>query len=696
MAKLLSPHLLFLAIAIGYQALRRQFTSWFVSAAPLTFLLLLGQQTGDRAILPLFPAWLICISLNVAYAIASTSWLLHCLSLAACFLTIVIVTLYQFDVVANMLRKRLRGILARAHFIDDVVALFDLPALEIDTDVDGMMVVRGISISLSSLTIHVHGVEVGIKMSDDLEIALHVDTLSIALFRGVTIGDVYGSLKGGEYEMLTRELAQNTHDAEGDALMRANSFPVDEDGVVTGRYKTNKLRQTMTRGQAPRSVSFAKGLDSVKPVAGGSEVATERYQHTLDYIDETSSIQQCRRSAERRTQRGEEGAQQLKETGINGLRATVCSQLHREPTIPHPPSKSVRVTTLQNLAPPYIRRFQHRLPMLLRLLLNTLSFFHPVSIASFTFAASGKWMQQTLEDKVFKDYPEESSELRKLHKRLSSWLSDANFALELEGITGVAKVPFLTAYPIDCDLKIANIVAHRLVPQEDELKRVVTVGGADARIRIPTFLLPHHEHMLPPQPSPTRRDTPPPLPPRNGDPPETNGTPRDALPPPKDETNMNISVHASLPARFDQELLNFIAALVKATKIIEMEKDLDSDPETPTAESVQSPNNSRSNSIDSRSHSKDFSSHLKGLNHNLKGFGTDIKGFSSDLKASMKDGMKRTAVDAVVNDKWIAKLVGKVTRKMETVQGDVGYSGDVPLLLGPYRERAEPFSKLLP
>jgi hypothetical protein len=42
-------------------------------------------------------------------------------------------------------------------------------------------------------------------------------------------------------------------------------------------------------------------------------------------------------------------------------------------------------------------------------------------------------------------------------------------------------------------------------------------------------------------------------------------------------------------------------------------------------------------------------------------------------------------VDGVVNDRWIAKLVGKITKKLEAARGDVGYSGDIPVPLEVYR-----------
>ena len=40
---------------------------------------------------------------------------------------------------ANFIRARLRGLPKQLHFVDDKIALFDIPALEIDVDVDGLM-----------------------------------------------------------------------------------------------------------------------------------------------------------------------------------------------------------------------------------------------------------------------------------------------------------------------------------------------------------------------------------------------------------------------------------------------------------------------------------------------------------------------------------------------------------------------------
>lgn len=73
---------------------------------------------------------------------------------------------------ARYARRALRKVLKEygSHFVKDKIALFNLPALEIDTEVDGLMVIRGVTLSLSSLTLVAHGVEVGKWTSEPLEI----------------------------------------------------------------------------------------------------------------------------------------------------------------------------------------------------------------------------------------------------------------------------------------------------------------------------------------------------------------------------------------------------------------------------------------------------------------------------------------------------------------------------------------------
>jgi hypothetical protein len=92
--------------------------------------------------------------------------------------------------VANFTKAGLRRLPEQLHFVDNKIALFNISALEIDVDVDGLMAVRAMMISLSTLTILVHGIELSIKLSGDLGIA---EKLTVALFRSIEIGDEYQS-----------------------------------------------------------------------------------------------------------------------------------------------------------------------------------------------------------------------------------------------------------------------------------------------------------------------------------------------------------------------------------------------------------------------------------------------------------------------------------------------------------------------
>ena len=91
--------------------------------------------------------------------------------------------------------------------------------------------------------------------------------------------------------------------------------------------------------------------------------------------------------------------------------------------------------------------------------------------------------------------------------------------------------------------------------------------------------------------------------------------------------------------------MNFVAALVKATKVVELEKE-------PNA---------------------------------MEGGFTGFKDFTRNLNQATKDGMKKAVVGGIVNAQWIAKMVGKICRRLETAQGDIGYSGDIPVALDAYR-----------
>lgn len=616
----------------------------------------------------------------------STSWLLYWVFTTLCYANVLLVSLFQFNVASNVARKLLRRLLRQLHFIDDKIAFFNIPALEIDTDVDGLMVLRGITFSLSTLSFVVHGVEVGIKLSDDMELAIQTEEVRVKLFRSIEVGDCFANLKGGEQEMTFNKLEGNSKDADGDAvfiedtplLMAAskeglrrnlaestdNLLSPDPDRVTGPKRPTMvKMTSHMTDGRPPENGSARASYQSMKKLSLDNEFAGGKYRDILEHIQNTNAIQEAR--------------QFVKEAGEleneNDIRAAICSRIQQTPSVPHPPRLSVKVTTLQNLTPPKVRRFLHRLPFLLRLLLSPLSYFHPVSISSINASASGKWIQRMLVEQVFKDYAESSSELRSIKKRIVDWLRGANFIVELGAITGLAHVPLIPTYDITTGLVVESVLAYRTLPAEIDLQcqQVISLGGADARFLIPSFLLPHHDHLLPPRPVAREEQIEVTVEEAGNKSKEIQA--QHALEQVRnDEANVKISVHARLPAVLDQSLLDFIAAIVKASKIAEFERLADEREEQEEEES---------------SVSSEYEQEKR-----------SFREMSAAFKGRVKESMKRTLVDSMVSDRWIAKMVGRITKKLEGAMGEAGYSGDIPVKLEVYRtgESEREGEKLLP
>ena len=355
----------------------------------------------------------------------------------------------------------------------------------------------------------------------------------------------------------------------------------------------------------------------------------------------------------------------------------------------------------------------HRLPFLLRLLLAPLSYFHPINISSINAGGSGKWLSILLQDKVFKHYVEQSAELRRLYRKVSTWLADANFCVELADIKGLAQVPLSTAFDIVANIKIDDVMAYRTAPEGAKVSQVIRLGGADANFTIPAYLLPHHEHLIPPKPTPEMEEV------IEAEIDQADGVPKTVQAEhkleqaQKDEAEIAMSVHGSLPATCDQSLLNFIAALVKATKIIEMEKEVVVEaapdrvdtPVSPTlseSEGFETLSPTISRDSDARSETismkevAGFKVFAKSIKQNLRdgAIKGQIKDFAKDLHQSTKDGMKKAVVGGLVNDRWIARMVGKVAATLQKAQGDVGYSGSIPVPLESYRQLWEEEGKL--
>jgi hypothetical protein len=107
------------------------------------------------------PNYVLLAALNAAYLLASTSWLFHLAFAAVCWPLIGLTCILQYATVSSFTRKRLRSWLKLLHFYRDKVAFFNLPSLIIDTELDGMVTIRGLTLNILDLSIELHGIEVG-------------------------------------------------------------------------------------------------------------------------------------------------------------------------------------------------------------------------------------------------------------------------------------------------------------------------------------------------------------------------------------------------------------------------------------------------------------------------------------------------------------------------------------------------------
>ncbi|KAI5359856.1 hypothetical protein Slin14017_G094170 [Septoria linicola] len=685
--------------------------SWTFSGAGIESLLLIYGHSQQKRILAPIPLWTLLATLNLIYAICSTSWLLNGLFILAIYPFVLLTCLIQVPLAANMARSGLRRVLgSQPHFVKDKLAMFNLPALEIDTEVDGLFVIRGITMSFSSLTLVAHGIELGLKLADDIELAIYVDEVTVGFFRFIEIGDVFANAKGGKFEMTFGELEEDSDDAASEFSVLLDDTPLLKAAAAKSKTLLDrpKLRETLTGVSYMRDSSVQQATDAIKTLDPNDYKADQQYLDKITEIRTSSAVYQSRQRVRQNAKRSGRKIDDEKET-----RAAVCAELQEFPSVPHPPRRSIRVTTLQNSSPPYVRRFLHRLPFLLRALLAPLSYFHPISITSINAAGSGKWLSTLLQQQVFKEYTENNAQLRRLQRKVSTWLADANFCMQLTDIDGLGQVPLSSNYNIVSYLKFDDVLAYRTIPESGVIAQVMRMGGADATFMIPSYLLPHHEHIVPPRPTEEDEQE------LEEEVNEADGSPkavqaaRELKQAKKDETNITMSVHGSLPVACDQSLLNFIASLVKATKMIELEKTVEEvaqpvdtpmsalSPASTFNEETESvmPSDDKSESNVSMREIAGFKVFAKNIRQNLRDGTTkaQIKDFAKDLHQSAKDGMKKAAVGGLVNDRWIAIMVGKVAATLQKAQGDIGYSGDIPISLAPYRDTEDgELTKILP
>ncbi|KAF3931390.1 hypothetical protein ABW19_dt0200815 [Dactylella cylindrospora] len=531
---------------------------------------------------------------------------------------VIILAVANFTFLQGVARRLVRSMERDMHFFQDKIACFDLPALDIDVHVTGMMVIEGATFTLSTLTIEAHSIEVALKVDDGLEICFRTEKAIARLGRCVEIGDVYVTLK----------TEMDTGPGSTFAVRRASTIDM------------------MTRGDHPEHLNPKSLGDVVGKVTEvtdtwypneDEEDAIRAYQHRLEQIHDNTAIHSARRRV-----LSASGDRSNNYT-VKEKKSMIASALQTATSITHPPRWSIAVSQLKANTPPWIHEFNNRFPVVQPQVPSTTSYDIIASIKTSTVQVFKVLVAPEIADPLLDD--DDVISVDSAASNISSISSKSNISITIKDKAGIKQ------------------------EEEKGISEVARISGVSATVEVPSLLLPHHEYLFPPPPASTATSRfnglakvaedvavhhdeddrleddvlcddfdgrKPAIIPNNGD---------------RDEVIVLATILASLPAQFNSTILHFATALLKASKLIEIEKGF--------------------------------------ANGSLRGEDDDITPTRSRslsrVGSKISATMKRTFTGAV-DDAWLAKLVGKLVTKVEGLKGEVGYKMPIPVDLMPRRK----------
>ena len=134
-----------------------------------------------------------------------------------------------------------------------------------------------------------------------------------------------------------------------------------------------------------------------------------------------------------------------------------------------------------------------------------------------------------------------------------------------------------------------------------------------------------------------------------------------------DALGILMSIRATLPAHFDESCLSFAATLSKAAQMMDIEESI-VDPPTPMFEEDFDPTENFRDKFSRRS----------------KRFGSAIKHPLQTAHGAFHREMRKATV-MTVNGAWFAKWTNKILEQLAWLNGDVGYTFEIPISLKPCR-----------
>jgi hypothetical protein len=333
-------------------------------------------------------------------------------------------------------------------------------------------------------------------------------------------------------------------------------------------------------------------------------------------------------------------------------RAAVCADLRNTRPPMSQPSGRIPISKLIRLFRP-INRILDKVPSVVRVILWLLTQSHPVTCPSICFSACGVFLGQELLSKLFRRHTADDNRIEQLKSEVSSWLSAADIYLDLARMRARTSVPLRTTNDIRAELRTSDVVITRVSPKggeeagisaaDEHTGRVARLKGVDSSFTIPTCLLPHHAYLQPPPEISDDEDTAP----------------------------VAIAIRGSLPAHFSESFLAFAATLSKTSQMVDIEEEAGLAADKTDDVSPREEDNKANNSHNTHSHHGFRAKIAHGR------IGAAIKHPVQHGKQILHKEVKKTAVDKV-DGAWFAKWTNKFLKKLEWLDGDFGYSMEVP------------------
>jgi hypothetical protein len=504
------------------------------------------------------------------------------------------------------------------------------------------------------------------------ELSIHSDAVTIKLFRQITIDEIYGvhwftgdspNPDGREHraDSHTDSNPDRTHSPQSKRdVIKERFFPsVEESPAASQRdYVKDRIlpRSEDERHEGETEFNGTKFVGPRRPSRGDVE-AEKRYDDVLLGLRQSNRLYQSR--ARVRISHGD-GKDQTDESP--DTRAAVCADLRNtRPPMSKPCGRIPISKLIARLEP--ITRVLDKVPSVSRSLLWLLSQSHPITCPSICFSACGAYLGDELLNKLFRKHADDDKRIGELKSAVSDWLSAADIYLDLARLRARASVPLRTSNDVRAEIGSADVSITRVNPicegqaskeADENTGRVARLKGIDASFTIPTCLLPAHGYLAPPPESSDEEDTAP----------------------------VSIAIRGHLPAHFNEAFLNFAATLSKTSQMVDIEEEAglandDTNSVVPRSERLEEErqNGKTDSPHDSHGHSHHFQGFRAKIAHGR--IGAAIKHPVVHGKHILHKEVKKTAVDKV-DGAWFAKWTNKLLKQLEWLDGDIGYSMEVP------------------